>query len=619
MRPAADGGPMMAQPQREVVIEHRAGAVLELIIDNPPVNALNHAVRTGLMAGIDRAEADPSIAAVVIRASGRIFSAGADLAEFGKPTLAPALPEVCNRVEACGKPVVAALHGAVLGGGLALALAAHLRLAMAGARLGFPEVGLGLLPGAGGTQRVARLIGAEAALRLLLSGRAIPATEALALGLLDRVVAQDGEAVALAMAQAAAAAGAPVPTRARRDGMRDPVAYLAAVRAARAALRDTRLLAPGRIIDCVEAAQLLPIDQGLDFEAAALSELAASPKAAALRHAFLAERRLARMPEARVAPRAVQRLGVMGAGADPALVLALLQAGYPVVLVDADRAALVAALEQIAASQEQAVQAGTLSPATRDADWARLTPALEVAALAEVDLVLVADAVALATLCDATRSGAVLVLLGPGEAAPGPRAADMLGLLLVAPGGRLAEVVVWPATAPEAVATVLALLHRLGLSALRVQGAGGVGARLLAAGRAAAAHLAAGGQDVAAALAGFGWPQLLPEPTGAAAVSPGAALANLTPVLAALANAGARLVGQGVVQRPSDIDAALIVGHGFPRDVGGPMHWADQRGLLILRHDLHALAATAPEIWGVAPLIDDLISIGRGFDALNAD
>ncbi|MDP3960057.1 MAG: enoyl-CoA hydratase-related protein [Pseudorhodobacter sp.] len=607
----------MADAQREVVHQQRDGAVLGLIIDNPPVNALSHAVRTGLTAGIDRAEADPGIAAVVIRALGRTFSAGADLAEFGKPTLAPALPEVCNRVEACPKPVVAMLHGAVLGGGLALALAAHLRLAALKARLGFPEVGLGLLPGAGGTQRVARLIGAEAALRLMLTGRAIPTAEALALGLLDRVVAQDIEAVALAMAQTAALAGAPVPTRARRDGMRDPVAYQAAVRAARADLRDNRLLAPGRIIDCVEAAQLLPFDQGLDFEAAALSDLTASPAAAALRHAFFAERRLARMPEARVAPRALQRLGVMGADADQGLVLLLLQAGYPVVLVDADRPALVAALEQIAAHQEQAVQAGTLSPTTRDADWARLTPALEVAALAEVDLVLTADASALAGLVEATRPGAVLVLLEPGEAVPGARAGDMLGLQMAPPGGRLAEVAVWQATAPDAVATVLALLHRLGLGALRVQGAGGVGARLLAAGRAAAAHLAAVGQDVAAALAGFGWPQLLPAATAAAALSPEAAQAIMTPVLAALANEGARLVGQGVVQRPSDIDAALIVGHGFPRDVGGPMHWADQRGLLILRHDLHAWAIESPEIWGAAPLIDDLIRVGRGFDALN--
>lgn len=590
--------------------------MLELIIDHPPVNALSHAVRIGLVAGIERAAIDPSIAAVVIRALGRSFSAGDDLAEFGTPPLAPLLSEVCNRIEACPKWVVAGLHGSVLGGGLALALAAHLRLSVAEARLGFPEVGLGLLPGAGGTQRVARLIGAEAALALMLSGRAIPAAEALAIGLLDRVVAQDCAAAALAMAQAAALAGAPIPTRVRRDGMRDPVAYQAAVRAARAKVRDHRLLAPGRIIDCVEAAQLLPFDQGLDFEAAALGELAASPAAAALRHVFFAERGLARMPEAQVASHAVQRLGVMGAEADPGLVLLLLQAGYPVVLVDADRAALVAALEQIAAHQEQAVQAGSLSPTTRDADWARLTPALEMAALAEADLVLTAEASALAGLAAAVRPGAVLVLCGPGEAALGPRAADVLGLRLT-PGGRLAEVVVWPATAPDAVATMLALLHRLGLGALRVQGPGGVGARLLAAGRAAAAHLAAGGQDVAAALAGFGWPQLVPEPTGAAALSPEAAQAIVTPVLAALANEGARLVGQGVVQRPSDIDAALILGHGFPRSVGGPMHWADQRGLLILRHDLHRWAVEAPEIWGVAPLIDDLISIGRGFDVLN--
>lgn len=613
----------MVAAQGEVVLAHREGAVLELIIDHPSANALSHAVRTGLVAGIDRAKADASITAVVIRALGRSFSAGADLAELGKPSLAPSLSEVCNRIEACPKWVVAALHGSVLGGGLELALAAHLRLSVAEARLGFPEVGLGLLPGAGGTQRLPRLIGAEAALALMLSGRAIPAAEALAIGLLDRVVAQDCAAAALAMAQAAALAGAPIPTRVRRDGMRDPVAYQAMVRAARAELGANRLPGPVRIIDCVEAAQLLPFAQGLAFERTAYEELAALPQAAALCHAFLAERHLARMPEAHVAPRALRQVGICGAQADPALALMLLQAGYQVVLVEADRPALVAMMEQIVARQEAMVQAGGLSPATRDADWARLTTAPGVDALAEADLVLVADALSLASLAEAIRSGAVLALLGPpGEAAVGSRAADVLGLRLT-PRGRLAEVVVWPATAPDAVATVLALLHRLGLRALRVQAPGGVGARLLAAGRNAAGHLVGAGlgrDAVAAALAGFGLPGLVGPAAPSAPVAvpvPADPQAIVTRVLAALANEGARLVGQGVVQRPSDIDAALIMGQGFPRSVGGPMHWADQRGLLILRHDLHRWAVEAPEIWGVAPLIDDLISVGRGFDVLN--
>lgn len=612
------------QPEQPAVRQHRVGAVLALIIDSPPVNALGQAVRAGLLGGIAAAEADADIGAVVIRATGRMFSAGADIAEFSQPPRQPLLADVCDRIEACSKPVVAALHGSVLGGGLELALAAQVRVALATTvRLGFPEVGLGILPGAGGTQRLPRLIGAEAALRLMLTGRPISAAEALAMGLLDRVVDDGLEVAALAAAEAAMTGGAAVvPTRARRDGMRDPLAYQAAVAAARQSLHDTRLPGPARIIDCVEAAQLLPFEQGQIFERAAYAELLATPEAVALHHAFLAERRLARMPEAGVVPRKLRALAVIGAAAADT-VLELLQAGYPVVLVDADRAALVAALELVAAWQEAAVQAGRLSPEARDADWARLTPALAGGgALAEADMVLAADGEALAQAARVTQPGTVLVRLGPGGGVAGPRAADMLGLQFAPAGGRLAEVIVWPDSAPDAVATVLALLRQLRRRAARVQAPGDIGGQVMAAGRAAAAHLAADAglapEALAAALAGFGLPELVPDVV-AAEKPPVGAQAIVNRVLAAMANAGARLVGQGAVLRPSDIDMAVILGHGFPRWQGGPMFWADRCGLLVLRRDLRAWADEAPEIWGVAPLIDALISLGRGFDALNED
>ncbi|HEX9859001.1 MAG TPA: enoyl-CoA hydratase-related protein, partial [Paracoccaceae bacterium] len=406
----------MSEPDRQAVRQVRVGpesgraggVVLELIIDNPPVNALSHAVRVGLAAGIAAAGADASVMAVVIRAEGRTFPAGADISEFGKPALAPLLPDLCNLVEACAKPVVAAVHGTALGGGLELALAAHFRLARADARLGLPEVGLGILPGAGGTQRMPRLIGAEQALRLMLGGRPIGAAEALALGLLDRVVEDGLEAAALAMARAAMGQ-VPVPTRERRDGMRDGVAYQAAVAAARLHQHGARLPAPERIVDCVEAAQLLPFDQGLAYERRAFTDLVATPEAAGLRHAFFAERAAARMPEAGAAPRALREIGVAGSGGAD-LTLTLLQAGFAVTLAEADRPALVAALEAIAARQEEAVQAGRRSPGARDADWARLQPAAGAGALAEADLVLIADAASLAGVVQAARPGAVLVL-----------------------------------------------------------------------------------------------------------------------------------------------------------------------------------------------------------------
>ncbi|MFN3293497.1 MAG: enoyl-CoA hydratase/isomerase family protein, partial [Gemmobacter sp.] len=204
----------------EAVRLERDGNVAILVIDSPPVNALGAAVRQGLAAGLDRALADPGVGAIVIRAEGRTFPAGADISEFGKPPADPWLPDLCNRIEASPRPVVAALHGTALGGGLELALAAHWRIALASARVGLPEVSLGILPGAGGTQRTPRLIGAAAALDLMISGQPVGAVQALAMGLLDEVVETDLPAAALALAQRLADTGAaPRPVRDRRDGM----------------------------------------------------------------------------------------------------------------------------------------------------------------------------------------------------------------------------------------------------------------------------------------------------------------------------------------------------------------------------------------------------------------
>ncbi|RYF04964.1 MAG: 3-hydroxyacyl-CoA dehydrogenase, partial [Oxalobacteraceae bacterium] len=172
-----------------VVRRAQRGDILLVTIDNPPVNALGADVRAGLLAAIEAADADPAVAAVLIAGSGRTFIGGADIREFGKPPLPPALPDVCNRIEACTKPVVAAIHGPALGGGLEVALAAHYRIALPAAQLGLPEVQLGLLPGAGGTQRTPRLVGAAAALEMMLSGRHLGPAEAHKLGLVDRLAA----------------------------------------------------------------------------------------------------------------------------------------------------------------------------------------------------------------------------------------------------------------------------------------------------------------------------------------------------------------------------------------------------------------------------------------------
>src|SRR5438128_10066967 len=192
------------------------GKVLLVTIDNPPVNALGVDVRRGLVEAIEAADANPAVAAVLLAGAGRNFIGGADIREFGQTPLPPSLPEVCNRVEACRKPVIAATHGAALGGGLEVALAAHYRLAVAGAKLGLPEVQLGLLPGSGGTQRAPRLIGVKAALELMLSGRHAGAKEALALGLIDRL-GEGVDALAEGLAYAKELVTAKAPVRRTRD------------------------------------------------------------------------------------------------------------------------------------------------------------------------------------------------------------------------------------------------------------------------------------------------------------------------------------------------------------------------------------------------------------------
>lgn len=602
----------MTSADQNAVRLSREGGVLVLSIANPPLNALGVAVRRGLAAGLAEGAANADVTGIVIRAEGRTFPVGADIAEFGKPPAAPSLPEICNRIEACPKPVVAALHGTALGGGLELALAAHYRVADAGAQLGLPEVNLGILPGAGGTQRLPRLIGAEHALRLMLTGQPVGAAEALALGMIDQVVEGGVDAAALAIA----ARARPRPTRDRMDGLHDAGSYFAAVAAARAQQRGARLPGPGRIIDCVEAAHLLPFDQGLAFERSAFDDLVATPEAAGLRYAFFAERAAARMPEAGAVARPLGAVAVAGA-AGAGLVHQLLQAGFAVTLCDPDRPALVGALELIAAEQEAMVAAGRLTNPDRDADWARLLPTLGLEALAAADLVFVAAPPLLPELAQIARPGAVLVTLGRAGGA-GARAADTLGVQFAPMGARLAEVIAGPASSPEAVATLVALLRQLKRVVVRTTAPGDVGARVMAAGRAAALHLAGdvGDAAVSAALAEFGLAGLVPLVLGAR--SDRNARAIRSRVLAAMANEGARLVGQGIAQRPSDIDVALVLGHGFPRWEGGPMHWADTRGLLVLRQDLRHWAAEMPDLWSVAPLIDELISVGLTFGDMNA-
>lgn len=277
----------------------RDGAVLLVTIDNPPVNALSHAVRKGLLAAVALLETDASLRAMVVASTGRTYIGGADIREFSGPRLDPLLNRVCATIDSCDKPIVAAIHGAALGGGFEVALAAHARVAAPRVEVAFPEVLLGLLPGAGGTQRAPRLCGADVALDLMLTGKPLSAHAAMAAHLID-VVDDEPVPTALKLARALASQEAPLPRA--RDGraLDSREATDNAIAAARASLPEQHvgLYSPARIIDCVERAAILPFDEGCAYEAQAFVDCLASPQRAVLVERFFAERAARKGPPA---------------------------------------------------------------------------------------------------------------------------------------------------------------------------------------------------------------------------------------------------------------------------------------------------------------------------------
>jgi 3-hydroxyacyl-CoA dehydrogenase len=574
----------------------RQGGVAILTLDSPPVNALGSAVRADLSQALMLALDDPLVRAIVLAAAGSTSSAGADIREFGKPPVAgaPLLTELCNQIEASDKPVVAAIQGAALGGGMELALATHWRVAGPRARLGLPEVALGILPGAGGTQRTPRLTGAGPALRLMLSGQPVPAPEALGMGLVDDV-ADDPVQAAIAMATDLAANGTPPRrTRDRAGGLADPARFRAEIAAARAELSGP-LPAPARIIDCVEAALTLPFDQGLALERAAFLDLAASPRSRGLRHAFFAERRAGTFPEAAAEARPVTHVGLVGHDPTSPLPAALEKAGVTVTLADPGNLTALAPCDLVI----EALEAG--------------------ARKAEV----------LARLGATLRPGAVIATLVAHEdpvrlARASGRAADVVGFNLGGlSGGRLAEIAVGPETAAGAVATLAALMRKAGRLPVRVAAAPGlVGPRMLAALRTACGlmqHDGVPADDIRHALRAFGLaaPDLGPPrplPQQPATLPPDEITLRC---LCALANQGLHILGQGLARRPGDIDAIWLAGYGFPRWEGGPMAWATAQGLPNVQAILRRLAPQSPGLWSPAPLLDRLVDQGRSLDSLD--
>ncbi|MDW5444181.1 3-hydroxyacyl-CoA dehydrogenase NAD-binding domain-containing protein [Polaromonas sp. SM01] len=513
----------------DVVKTERQSGVLVVTINNPPVNALGVAVRRGLAAAMDVAEADTGVAAVLIVGAGRNFIAGADIREFGKTPQPPSLPEVCSRIENCAKPVVAAIHGAALGGGLELALSAHYRLAVPSAKLGLPEVLLGLLPGSGGTQRGPRLMGAKAALDLILSGRHANAKEALALGLIDRLGdGPDALAEGLAYAQELVAGQAPVRRTRDAAALADTDVSRAALDAARAdtAKKSRGLFSPMKIIEAVEAALTLPFDEGMALERKLFLQCVDSPQRAGLIHAFFAEREVLKAPETKAAkPRPLESAGIVGGGTMGAgIAVAMLDAGMPVTMIERDEPSLARGRAHVEKVYDGLIKKGRMTPEAKAVVMARFSGATSYAALTQVDIVVEAvfedmavKKAVFAELDRVCKPGAVLATntsyLDIDEiAASTSRPGDVVGLHFFSPANimKLLEIVVPAKVRADVVATGFELAKKLKKVPVRAGVCDGfIGNRILAVYRQAADHMMEDGAspyEIDAAVRNFGYP-----------------------------------------------------------------------------------------------------------------
>ena len=447
-----------------------------ITIDHPPVNALSHAVRQGMLEAIRAAQQDAS-KAVLIYCSGRTFIAGADITEFGKPPKEPYLPDLLNELEASTKLVVAALHGTALGGGFETALSSHYRIALDSAKVGLPEVKLGLLPGAGGTQRVPRLAGIEAALDLIVSGAPIAAGKAAGIGLIDKVVSGDLLDQARAYAHQLLDDGAPI----RRTGELDVAPVDAAILAGyreNVGKRARSQTAPQRIIGCIEAAATMPFNEGLKKERELFLECMKDPQSAALRHMFFAEREAAKivgLPRD-AERRDVKSVGIIGGGTmGGGIAMSFANAGFPVTLVEVSDEALERGLSIIDKNYAGSVKRGKLSPDKAAACRELISGATDYNALADVDLVIEAvfedpdlKQEIFGRLGSVCKPGAILATNTSYQdvdkiAAATSRPEDVLGMHFFSPANimKLLEVVRADKTADDVLATVMALAKRI--------------------------------------------------------------------------------------------------------------------------------------------------------------
>ncbi|MEM9010210.1 MAG: 3-hydroxyacyl-CoA dehydrogenase NAD-binding domain-containing protein [Pseudomonadota bacterium] len=689
----------------DVVRVTRDGPVAIVTVDNPPVNAVGVDVRKGLWDAVPALDVDDAVRAVVLVCAGRTFIAGADIREFDGGAMEPWLPDLVERIHAAEKPWIAALHGTALGGGLETALGCHYRLAVASARVGLPEVTLGIVPGAGGTQRLPRIVGPEAAVEMVCGGRPIGAERAVELGLVDALV-EDLDAAPRAFA---------------RDVMEREVPRLDAAPGRNAlsddawqALRDgveakaRGQIAPVRAFDVVKRAFEIPLDEGMKAERALFLALKETDQSKALRHAFFAERAVTKPRRLEGAePRPINKLCVVGGGLmGSGIATAALSSGLPVVLIEQDAEAMAGGVERIEANLEAAVGRGLMSEERMRQCVSDLSAATEYKAAGDCDIAI--EAVfedpevkrgVFTHLAKCLPAEAVLAsntsYLDPASfTADVPEPARILGLHFFSPAHimKLVEVVHTDATAPDVIATGFALARRLRKTGV-LSGVceGFIGNRILGAYLRAAGYLLEDGclpQDVDGAMRAFGMamgPFEMSDMAGlqigyatrkrlAATRDPDERYSRIGDLIVELGRTGqrsgqgyyrydggrtpipdpeietliveestrlgisrreisaeaiqarlhavqvneaAKILEEGIAERPLDIDVVKLLGYGYPRWRGGPMFWADTIGPAKVLAEMQAAAAADPGTWTVAPLLEKLVAEDRGFATLN--
>jgi 3-hydroxyacyl-CoA dehydrogenase len=515
----------MAESLSETTTYEVTDGIAVIRTDNPPVNALGWEVRKGLWAAMDKFDADDSAKIALIHCDGRTFHAGADISEFGGPRKEPMLPEVCDRIEAATKPVVASMHGTSLGGGFEVGMAAHYRIAQKTSKLGLPEVHLGILPGAGGTQRAPRLLGAANALDAITSGRHMPATEVAEMGGIDALDdSGDPLKAGLDYCRKLLDEGAGV----RRTGeMTVPDATPALFDEWTAKVKKSAKGQNSPVV-CVEAVShcTLPIIEGLKKERELSHKLHDDPQRAALVHAFFAERAVSKIPEAKETPRKLETVGIIGGGTMGAgIAAAALNAGLKVVMCEMDEDALGRGESNLRRNYESSVKKGRMTQAQLDGMLHdRFTGSTDYGMLGDVDLVIEAvfekmevKKEVFKKIDGIVRDGAVLATntsyLNVDEiAAVTKRPQDVLGLHFFSPAHimRLLEVVVGEKTSPDVVATGFDLAKKMKKIAVRAGVCDGfIGNRILGAYMKSANMMVEDGADpyvVDEAVREFGYP-----------------------------------------------------------------------------------------------------------------